>query len=125
MRRNIAYAAIGVVIMGLILGVIVTVVNTNTVVEIIQSSQKDNTVRTKEAVATTARIEDLTEAIESCTTPTGACYLRNLDATGSAVASINEVIIYAAACAKTPGIDTALQVRTCVKQAIALDARRP
>lgn len=46
--------------------------------------------------------------------PPEDCYLRTRAETGAAVASINDVVILAAACAERPGVDDEAAIRECV-----------
>lgn len=94
-QRSFAWALIGVVVMGLVLLAVVTIVRTTTLVELIREDQKAGQARSKE----TNRIAN---QIESCTTPAGECYQRSQRNTGAAVSTINEITVYAAACASQP-----------------------
>lgn len=65
---------------------------------------------------------ELLDTIQDCTQPTGRCFRDGEDRTGTAVASINRVVILAAACAigKT-GTEVELQaeIQSCVVEGLA------
>lgn len=62
--------------------------------------------------------------IKDCTQPSGECYKRSQRQAASAVASINRVAIYAAACAAQYHHPTVEQVQSCVITRLAKDHRR-
>lgn len=107
-RRQVASFLLGVAAAAIVLLMVFTLVQTNTVVRLIREDQKAGQERSKQTKA-------IADRIESCTTPEGACYRRGQQNTGAAVSTINEITIYAAACAKQPGIDTAREIRACVE----------
>lgn len=68
-----------------------------------------NTIRTSQrANAETLRL------IRSCTTPGQDCFERGQRQTADAVADINRVAIFAAACADKPRRQTVEQIQSCV-----------
>ena len=115
MKRRIGWALIGIVIMTLLLTGVVTMARTTTVVDLIREDQKSAIERSKITKTNTETIKRVAEQIESCTNPAGECYKRGQERTGKAVASINQVIILAAVCAKEPGNTTAPQIRACIE----------
>lgn len=60
--------------------------------------------------------------IEDCTNPTGACAKRGQESTETAVATINEIALYAAACADRPGDQTLAEIKRCVEDLITAAA---
>lgn len=59
--------------------------------------------------------------IRSCTTPGAECHDRGQKATAAAIADINQVSIYAAACADQPGDQSADEIYACVIRKLAAD----
>lgn len=118
-RARAAWLLLGVAVMALVLGLTWTVVQTTLGVRLIRETQLDNAQRAKETQLNTETIERLAEDIESCTTPEGECAKRNARATADAIATINEITIFAAACA-TQGNDTATEIRLCVENQLAM-----
>ena len=114
--RRAAWFAIGVVIMALVVLGAVTVIRTTTAVELIRTEQIRNVERSKETNENTEALKEAVRLIISCTTPEGECSQRGQRRTGEAVASINDVIIAAAACAKLHDTETA--IRACVVRSI-------
>ena len=117
--RTIAWAVVGAAVMLLIMAVTVTMLQTGTVVDLIRNDQKAGIERAKVTKSNTEQIKQLAETIRSCTDPAGECYKQGQERTGAAVASINEVIIYAAACADQPGVDSVPKIRNCVRALLA------
>lgn len=112
-RRQVAVGLLGALAMVLVLTTMYTLVKTTTVVELIRQDQKAGQQRSKDTKANTDAIRRIAEQIESCTSPEGDCFKRGQERTGQAVASINDVIIAAAACDKG---DTPLaQIQDCVE----------
>lgn len=60
----------------------------------------------------------LLELIEGCTNPAGECAQRGQKQTTTAVASINEITAYAAACADRPGPQSLAEIRLCIADLI-------
>ena len=52
--------------------------------------------------------------IRSCTTPGQECFERGQEQTANAVADINRVAVYAAACADRPRKQTVEEIQSCV-----------
>jgi glutaminase len=52
--------------------------------------------------------------VRSCTKPGGECYKRGQENTGTAVESINKVVLYAATCADKRGVNTQSEIEACV-----------
>lgn len=115
--RRLSLAAVGLVVLILLAAMTYTVLT-------IRYTQEVGAQRGRDIVASTRQIERLATAIESCTSPDGECYQRSQAQTGSAVASINEITIYAAACAKQPAVDTARQIRLCVERSLRIAEQR-
>lgn len=61
--------------------------------------------------------------IESCTTPDGECYKRGQKQQGGAIADINKITVYAAACADREGEQTVEAIQFCVLRRLAADDR--
>jgi len=64
------------------------------------------------------------DTIQDCTQPSGDCYMRGQKRTAGAVASINRVVILAAACAvgkHGTEIEIQSQIQTCVIEGLARD----
>lgn len=61
------------------------------------------------------------DRVKSCTTPGRDCYERGQRQTGRAVADINRVAVYAAACADRPGDQSAAEIQACVMKRLAKD----
>jgi hypothetical protein len=85
----VAALVLGALIVGLQL---VTTLQTNEIAKGIEDEQAVSAERGKSIKATA-------EQVESCTTPGMACFKRSQAATAAAVGSINQVAVYAAACA--------------------------
>jgi len=113
-KRQWAWALLGVLAMLLVLTTTYAMVNTAVLVDLIRQDQQTSVQRNKTTAANTEQIKRVAEQIESCTTPEGECFKRGQARTGAAVASINDVVILAAACAKQPNNVTAAQIRACV-----------
>jgi hypothetical protein len=93
----------GVILVAILAATLVTVVT-------IRATQKTNT--------------NTVDLIRDCTEPKGKCFQRGQDQTAGAIADINQVTVYAAACAsKVPG-QTAEQIQRCVVRLLADDARK-
>ena len=56
----------------------------------------------------------LLNEVRSCTNPQGECAKRGAEATGTAVESINKVVVYAALCADKPGYQSRDDIEACV-----------
>jgi hypothetical protein len=101
---NARYRQAGWVIIGILLGIVVTQTviatqRTDETVTLIRQAQASNT--------------ELLRTVKSCTTPGRVCYERAQHQTAHAVASINQITILAAACA-AQGLRTAPRIQTCV-----------
>lgn len=81
--------------------------NTNT----IRQSQRDNA--------------EALYLIRSCTTPGMECFDRGQKQTADAVADINRVAVYAAACADKPGVQGRSEIFACVVRALAKADGKP
>lgn len=109
-RHRPALGALTGVLVGIILLTVVTMlVRTWALTDQIREAQKGN-------VSTVQLIRD-------CTTPGRRCYERSQKTTGDAVASINRVSVYAAACADRPRRQTVEQIQSCVIDRLATDAQ--
>jgi hypothetical protein len=60
----------------------------------------------------------ISQRLEDCTTPSGACYQESNARTGEAIGSINQITIIAAACADQQGVATENDIRKCIEQAL-------
>jgi hypothetical protein len=104
-RRRFAWFVIGILSGALVLLALVAIVQTRDLAGTIRSTQKANT--------------ETVDIIRDCTRPAGRCFMRGQRQTARAVADINRVTVYAAACAsKRPG-QTATQIRSCVVRMLA------
>jgi len=83
----------------------------------IRDAQLSNT----KTLRNTERTLDL---IEDCTTPGRDCYDRGQKRTADAVANINKVAVYAAACADRRGVQGRAEIFTCVIRALAQEDRK-
>ena len=91
---------------------LITAVQANSIARGIARDQVAAAVRGRD-IARTA------DQIESCTTPGKRCFKRGQDATAEAVASINEVVIIAAACADRPRRQGVEEIQACVISELA------
>lgn len=80
-----------------------------TTLVLIRQTQLDGQARSKQTNAVAQRVE-------SCTTPGRECFKRGQDATAAAVASINQVAVYAAVCADRPGTTTVPRIQRCIEE---------
>lgn len=69
----------------------------------------------------TKAIKDTQQSIRSCTTPGQECYDRGQEQTSKAIADINRVTVYAAACADEPGVQGQAEIYSCVIDRLASD----
>jgi hypothetical protein len=116
-RASLATRAF-LVFIGVLVGLVV-VLQLNTTL-LIRHDQEAGQQRAKDTNKNTDQIKQLAETIKSCTDPAGQCFKDGQARTGEAVASINEVIIYAAACADRPGVDSPPEIRNCIRDLLAL-----
>lgn len=98
---------VGALVVTLLTATIVGADNTNT----IRATQRDN--------AETLRL------IRSCTTPGRECFDEGQKRTADAVADINRVAIYAAACADKPGVQGRDEIYACVIRSLAKADENP
>lgn len=110
--RSAGYALAGLCVGLVVVLLLSLVVKTTSVVTTIRGTQETNTQITR-TNAETLRI------IKSCTTPGQSCYDRGQKATAGAVASINRVVILAAACASQHRGESVARVQTCVLNRLA------
>lgn len=85
---------------------------------IIRHQQVANVKTNDETHANSVVLKNLAAQILSCTTPKGECYRTGQERTGEAVASINQVVIYAVACSKVipnQGQRTFDEIQACVE----------
>ena len=66
--------------------------------------------------AALARTDETLQVIKSCTTPGKKCFDEGQKRTGEAVASINKVAVYAAACADKPRKQSVAEIEACVRK---------
>lgn len=109
-RRPILGALFGLAIGVLVVLVLTLLVRTWGLADQIRQAQKGN-------VSTLHVVRD-------CTDPGGTCFKRGQKSTAKAVASINKITVYAAACADKPGNQTVTQIQSCVIRKLAADDRR-
>lgn len=109
-RRQFAWFVIGVLASSLAVLTVVSVVNTNATTASIRRQQQTNT--------TTV------DLIRDCTRPQGKCFKRGQRQTARAVADINRVTVYAAACASRMPGQSADQIQRCIVRELAKDAPR-
>lgn len=98
--RQVAWGIIGLLVGIVITQTVIATQRTSDLVTSIRQAQKDNyaTLRT----------------VKSCTTPGRPCYERSQRQTARAIASINQITIFAAACAAGPERRSAPQIEQCV-----------
>lgn len=114
------HRVIGNVVVATLVGIFLVLLLTNVartgdLVSAIRETQQTNTGLTRETHSTT-------DLIKSCVEPTGKCYLRGQRKTAGAVASINRVVILAAACAvgRTGTVaEVQSQIQACVIDGLA------
>lgn len=99
-RRAAAWAVVGVLAAALSLLAIVAILET------------------RQGTATNTRILRI---VEDCTTPGRVCADRGAKATADAIADINRVTVYAAACADRPRTQTEADILACVLARLAAD----
>lgn len=87
-------------------------IQTQAIARSIRSQQNSNT-------STVTGIQDLAEKIRSCTTPGQPCYKAGQERTAAAVGDINEVVVYAAACADRPRQQSVAEIQACVIRRLA------
>lgn len=122
-RRRYGYVAVGLLAGLLILLVIAAIGQTRTLVGSIRHQQQSNVstlTSTQQAARDAARTARL---VKSCVDPDGQCFKDAQSKTAAAVASINQVVVLAAACAvdqhgTVAHVQTAIQ--TCVINRLAL-----
>jgi hypothetical protein len=100
-----ALTAIGAGVLAILL--LTLIVRTWSLADAIRETQKSNTGAVK--------------LIRDCTDPSGDCYKRGQKQTAVAVADINKISVYAAACADRPGVQTASEIYACVVERLAQD----
>lgn len=110
---------VGWVLIGACTGMVVVVLLT--VLISIRGTQQNNSpiLKSTEQAATSA--DRTLEQIEDCTTPGRECYERGVRRTADAIASINEVAIYAAACADKPRRQSVEEIQSCVIARLAAE----
>lgn len=118
-KRQLTTWLLGSLAMVIVLTTLYTMVKTNTVVDLIRHDQATNIQRAKDTKSNTEQIKRLAAQIESCTNPTGECFKRGQRRTGEAVASINDVILAAAACDE--GSTPLPEIRACVAELLKTD----
>ena len=116
MKRKIGYALLGVLVGILIVLVIVRVAQTAQLVNEIREAQVTNG-------KTLDNSSETLHVIKDCTQPTGACYKHAQRETAGAVASINRVVILAAACASQKPGQSVAEIQRCVINRLAAHKR--
>lgn len=105
--RPAVYAALFGCIALLVVGLVFVVVQTFGLVSQTRATQEGN--------------RDLLNLIKSCTDPSGECAKRGQEQTADAIADINRVTVYAAACADEPGVQGQSAIYACVVEMLAED----
>lgn len=77
------------------------------ILKAIADQQDDIEAGTDASVATNKQVLD-------CTQPTGECYRESQKRSADVVGSINEISLYAAACADQSGVQTVEEIQSCV-----------
>jgi hypothetical protein len=109
-RREAAWFVIGSLAVALVLLALYAILTTRQLVGVMRQTQKGS--------VTTLHV------VRDCTTPGQPCYERGQKQTAGAVADINKITVYAAACADRPGDQTVTQIQSCVIRKLAADDRR-
>lgn len=117
-RRQIGGAIVGALAGALLVIVLVLLVRTWSLADGIRVAQQSNAQTLRETHRTL-------DVVQSCTTPGRECFKRGQKQTSGAIADINRVSIYAAACADRPRQQTVEQIQACVIERLAQDAHRP
>lgn len=125
-RRTAAFAVAGALAATLVVVIVFTLIYAATGVGLIRQTQLDGVERMRETRANTETLKILArdnkatmDLVEDCTSPGGECYDRGARRTGEAVGTINQITIYAAACAKQPANVTVRQIQACVEELLA------
>lgn len=63
---------------------------------------------------TTYEAEQQRDRLIDCTTPGGRCFEDSQKRTADAVGNLNEITVFAAACADKAGVNTVAQIQACV-----------
>jgi uncharacterized Ntn-hydrolase superfamily protein len=121
-RRHAAWFVIGCAGMALLMSVLYINLQAAHTTDAIRSTQQTNTAINVNQTRLLRQITRVSKRIRSCTTPGQPCFTDAQKRTGDAVASINRVVILAAACAvgqtgTVPEIKSAIQ--TCVINGLA------
>lgn len=77
------------------------------ILKAIAAQQDDIEAGTNAAVSANKQVLD-------CTQPTGDCYRQSQKRSADVVGSINEISLYAAACADQSGVQTVEEIQSCV-----------
>lgn len=109
-RAEFATRAFIVLLLVLLVGAVVTILQ-------IRHTQVDNTAKNDQQTQILRRVK-------SCTTPGQPCYERGRKQTAKAVGDINQVIIYAAACASGSSERTVAEIQACVIARLAQHSDR-
>lgn len=112
--RGALWAVIAAGVAVLIIGVVAVLIQTNNLTAAIRDQQKESVERAKD-------IQTTQQVIRDCTDPGGACFERGQRQTAKAVGDINQVIVYAAACADRDGVQTQPEIYACVIDMLAND----
>lgn len=113
-KRTLAWVLVGALIAGLVMVQLAAVVVTTGTTEAIRASQRDNASVLRSAERAAEAAERGTDRIEGCTTPGRGCFDRGQEETAAAVADINRVAVYAAACADKVGVQGEDEIFACV-----------
>lgn len=108
--RAAAWVTLGAVVALLVVLLVAAILTTATQTNAIRSTQQNS--------------RDALTAIQDCTTPGKDCFERGQKSTAKAVATINKVAVYAAACADRPRQQSVEQISACVFARLARDERR-
>ena len=99
--RTLGWVLVGLSIAALIVTVVASVLVSANNSEAIRSAQRTNT--------------ETLELIRSCTTPGKPCFDEGQKRTGEAVGTINQVSVFAAACADAPKRQSVKEIEACVR----------
>lgn len=113
-RRQAVWTVAGMAAASLLIIVVASVVISATMSARIRDTQVTNTGTLKATERTLAIVED-------CTTPGSECFQEGQRRTAAAIADINRVTVYAAACADRPGVQGQSEIYACVVESLAED----
>jgi hypothetical protein len=116
-RRHAVWFVLGCAGAGLFLAVLWALLNAAHTTQAIRGTQNTNTQINVNQTRLLHEITRVSKRIRSCTTPGKSCFDDSQKRTGAAVASINRVVILAAACAVDKH-GTVVQVQTAIQSCV-------